>query len=588
MKRPVRQLMTIICLLLAGALLGAQAGAQEASRVRVYLRRLQVKDSLHITVQGSYMLEGGSMAFQDGTDMVIALREDQLVLHVGGASIALGASCTLLRCQSETPGALLLQGESGLYEGDLSLTIADGVIRPVLSIDVEDYLLGVVPFEMGDSFPLEALKAQAVAARTYALRKCGSEGDYDVEDTTNDQAYRGRTAYSPLSEQAVRETEGLCGVYKGRLAQCFYSASNGGQTELGEHVWPTSEPDAYGYMDMRDDPYDLENDASVVKRYTIDKKPGEKGVGTALHASLAQALAPQLEAAGVQPRADCIRIDEVLALEAITPKFDGESRLMTELRFTLRLSAREAIALEAPTASPAAAAAEASTPSPDAPTPTSAPTAAPVYTDYRALESEFTVTLPIFTTAEQAMGLSINISRNELITVCDIGSSFMVESRRYGHCVGMSQRGAQQMAGEHAKTYQEILAFYYPGMELVTASAQSQPLPTIDAELMATPAPTPSPTPRPTLMPVAQESIGKGEYLAVVSNIDADSSLNLRQTPSLSAEVLRRLYRDQQLIVMDVSADGWAHVRTDVIEGYVRAEYLQAAEESADGAKQGK
>ena len=94
-----------------------------------------------------------------------------------------------------------------------------------------------------------------------------------MEDTTNDQAYRGRTTNSPLSEQAVKETEGLCGVYRGALAQCFYSASNGGQTELGQHVWPNSDSDAYGYMDMRDDPYDLENKNSVVKRYTLDKKP---------------------------------------------------------------------------------------------------------------------------------------------------------------------------------------------------------------------------------------------------------------------------------------------------------------------------
>ena len=581
MKRPIRQLFASICLLLTLLVLGTQAGAQESSRIRVYLKRLQVQDSLHITVQGTYMLEGGNIYFQDGAQVVVALRGNQLVLHTDGMAVALGEKATLLRCAGETPGALLLQGQSGLYEGDLSLSIADGAIRPILSIDLEDYLLGVVPYEMGDSFPLEALKAQAVAARTYALRKSGSDGDYDVEDTTNDQAYRGRSSSSPLSEQAVRETEGLCGVYKGRLAQCFYSASNGGQTELGQHVWPTSEPDAYGYMDMRDDPYDLENDASVVKRYTIDKKPGEHGVGTALHTALTEVLAPQLEPLGVQTRPDCIRIDEVSALEAISPKFEGDSRLMTELRFVLRLSAREAIALENPTASPAQIAA--ATPAPEgtpAPTPVPTPTAVPVYTDYASLEGEFTVTLPIFTTAEQAMGLSINISRNELVTVSDIGSSFMVESRRYGHGVGMSQRGAQQMAGKYGMTYQQILTFYYPGMELLTVSAQRSALPTADVQLITTPAPTPSPTPRPTLMPVAQDSLREGEYLAVVSNIDADSSLNLRQTPSLSAEVLRRLYKDQQLIVMEVSADGWAHVRTDVIEGYVRDEYLQTASDA--------
>ena len=67
--------------------------------------------------------------------------------------------------------------------------------------------------------------------------------------------------------------------------------------------------------------------------------------------------------------------------------------------------------------------------------------------------------------------------------------------------------------------------------------------------------------------------------MAVVSNISEDSSLNLRQSPSLSSDVLRRLYKDQKLIVLKAGKDGWAHVKTDVIEGYVRSEYLQAVQE---------
>lgn len=553
------------------------ASAQIQPTIRVYLRRLGVQDTLRMEVKGTYMLEDGSIYFADGAEMSIVLGEGQLVLHTGGAVIPLGPSAKLIRCAGETPGALLLQGEDGLYEGDLSLSISDGAIRPILSIDVEDYLLGVVPFEMGDSFPLEALKAQAIAARTYALRKSGSSGDYDVEDTTNDQAYRGRTAYSPLSEQAVRETAGLCGSYKGELAQCFYSASNGGQTELGQHVWPTSDPDAYGYMDMRDDPYDLENEASVVKRYTLDKKPGVDGVGPALHSALVLAMSEQLEALGCAAEEDLVRFDEITSLEAIAPKFEGDSRLMTQLRFGVRISVREALFRDAQgTASPASSGVQqAAQPTPS---PTPQPTATPVYSPFTALEQELIVTLPIFTAAEQAMGLSINISKNELVTVYDIGSSYMIESRRYGHGVGMSQRGAQQMAGKYGMSYEQILSFYYPSMDLVTYSAQRTPQPTADALLMATPAPTPSPTPKPTLMPVSTQNMEEGAYLAAVTNISEDSSLNLREAPSLSAEIKRRLYKDQQLIVLSVNQDGWAHVRTDVTDGYVRAEYLQTAE----------
>ena len=575
-KRPFVLLLILLSLLFAVSL---PASADIQSNIRVYLRRLQVEDTLRITVNGQYATQDGRLSFSDGAKLTVVLRGDQLVLHTGQAAIVMGSSMKLVRCENEKPSYLLLNDNTGMYEGDLSLDIVENAIRPILTINVEDYLLGVVPFEMGDSFPLEALKAQAVTARTYALRKSGSSGAYNVEDTTNDQAYRGRTTSSPLSEQAVKETAGLCGVYHGALAQCFYSASNGGQTELGQHVWPTSDPDAYGYMDMRDDPYDLENKNSVVKRYTINKKPDEKGIGTALHQALVEAMSEQLTALGIEAESELVRFDEIQSVEAVTPKYDGNSRLMTELRFTVKISTRSYTFRQSPSPELAATPASNSSETP-APTQTPSPTATPSFSPYQKVKESLTVTLPIFTEAERAMGLSINVSQNELVTVSDIGSAFMIESRRFGHGVGMSQRGAEQMAKQYGMTYEQILAFYYPGMGLVSYDTGSAPLPTLDSELMATPAPTPSPTPRPTLMPVSADSLPEGAYLAVVSNIDDDSTLNLREQPNTSADVIRRLYKNQPLIVLSVSKDGWAHVKTDVMEGYVRSEYLQAEEDS--------
>ena len=451
-KRPFVLLLILLSLLFAVSL---PASADIQSNIRVYLRRLQVEDTLRITVNGQYATQDGRLSFSDGAKLTVVLRGDQLVLHTGQAAIVMGSSMKLVRCENEKPSYLLLNDNTGMYEGDLSLDIVENAIRPILTINVEDYLLGVVPFEMGDSFPLEALKAQAVTARTYALRKSGSSGAYNVEDTTNDQAYRGRTTSSPLSEQAVKETAGLCGVYRGALAQCFYSASNGGQTELGQHVWPTSDPDAYGYMDMRDDPYDLENKNSVVKRYTINKKPGEKGIGTALHQALVEAMSEQLTALGIEAESELVRFDEIQSVEAVTPKYDGNSRLMTELRFTVKISTRSYTFRQSPSPELAATPASNSSETP-APTQTPSPTATPSFSPYQKVKESLTVTLPIFTEAERAMGLSINVSQNELVTVSDIGSAFMIESRRFGHGVGMSQRGAEQMAKQYGMTYEEI------------------------------------------------------------------------------------------------------------------------------------
>lgn len=575
-KRPFHTfVLTFLLISLLFTFSGIPNGAAQINpMIRVWLKRLQVSDTLRLDIQGTYMLEDESMVFADGAVVTVVLRGDQLVLHTDALAVRMGSEIVLKRCSSDQPAGLRLNDSDGLYEGDLHLSVDNDIIRPILHIFVEDYLLGVIPYEMGDSFPLEALKAQAIAARTYALKKSLSSQneDYDVEDTTNDQAYKGRSSNSPLSEQAVFETTGLCGTYKNELAWCYYSASNGGQTELGEHVWSTEDPDAYAYMDMRDDPYDYENDASTVKRYTLYKKPEKKGgVGEALHMALVDALKDPLFLQGYDDiDENLVRIDEILSVSAIKPRYAEPSRLMTELEIKLKISVREYTYKD--TSLPNQHIEQASFDG--EPTPTPNPTATPAYAPYKRIKDTFEVSLPIFTDAEQAMGLSINVKQNELVSVFDIGSAFMIESRRFGHGVGMSQRGAEQMAEKHGMRFEEILEFYYPGMDLAFCDFAREALPQVDMNIMATPAPTPSPTPRPTLMPVSKEKIPRGAYLAVVNTAE-DSSLNLREAPSLSAEIIRRLYSGQELIVISKHNDGWVKVKTDVIEGYVKQEFLQ-------------
>ena len=175
MKKQSFVLLILLMLILCFAIT-LPASADIQSDIRVYLRRLQVEDTLRITVHGQYVTEDGHLSFSDGANLTVVLRGDKLVLHTGQTAMVMGNSLKLVRCESTPSGYLLLNDNTGMYEGDLSLDISNNAIRPILNINVEDYLLGVVPFEMGDSFPLEALKAQAVTARTYVLRKSGSSG----------------------------------------------------------------------------------------------------------------------------------------------------------------------------------------------------------------------------------------------------------------------------------------------------------------------------------------------------------------------------------------------------------------------------
>lgn len=119
-------------------------------------------------------------------------------------------------------------------------------------IPLEEYLYGVVPAEVYESSHMGALKAQAVTARTFALRRALTGTVMD--DTTSFQAYRyDRIADSPRSKQAVKETTGQVLCYNGEIVDCFYSASNGGQTKRSGDVWSKH----YPYYVNKTDEWDI-------------------------------------------------------------------------------------------------------------------------------------------------------------------------------------------------------------------------------------------------------------------------------------------------------------------------------------------
>lgn len=125
-----------------------------------------------------------------------------------------------------------------------------GALTVVNVLGLEDYVKGVVPNELSaGGFPLiEAHKAQAIAARTYALRNRGqfmSEG-YDLLPTTRSQVYRGLVSENALSSRAVDETRGLVATYDGEPINALYTSTCGGRTEDAENIFPGALPYAMG------------------------------------------------------------------------------------------------------------------------------------------------------------------------------------------------------------------------------------------------------------------------------------------------------------------------------------------------------
>ncbi|WP_017850631.1 SpoIID/LytB domain-containing protein [Leptospira interrogans serovar Szwajizak] len=113
---------------------------------------------------------------------------------------------------------------------------------PALVINVlplEEYLLAVVPSEVPYSWPMEALKAQAICARTYAVREILNKKNalYDVEATTNSQVYGGIEKEHPFTTKAVQDTAGVMAVFEENPIQAFFHSNSGGKTETPENVW---------------------------------------------------------------------------------------------------------------------------------------------------------------------------------------------------------------------------------------------------------------------------------------------------------------------------------------------------------------
>jgi stage II sporulation protein D len=152
------------------------------------------------------------------------------------------------------PGPLTLVGR-GLYDGSLTFTAAGSAgVQTVETVGLEDYVRGVLAEEMPASWPMQALEAQAVAARTYAITTDVAGQDFDLYDDARSQVYGGVDAQTPATDAAVSATADQVVTYKGFPVVTYFSASSGGHTESIQDAWPGSAPEPW--LVGVTDPYD--------------------------------------------------------------------------------------------------------------------------------------------------------------------------------------------------------------------------------------------------------------------------------------------------------------------------------------------
>ncbi|RAI13403.1 MAG: hypothetical protein DK841_03890 [Candidatus Melainabacteria bacterium] len=164
---------------------------------------------------------------------VLVPYKNEIAVKSGGHFYSLGTAAIVLR--PDTNGYVSTKGK--WYHGKLMVKNVNGKLIVINDVDLENYLKGVVPSEMPASWEYEALKAQAIAARSFALANLGKQAKngYDLKDNTEDQAYGGASAETNKTNKAVDETHGLVLTYDMKIISAYYSASAGGMTSAS--VW---------------------------------------------------------------------------------------------------------------------------------------------------------------------------------------------------------------------------------------------------------------------------------------------------------------------------------------------------------------
>lgn len=342
----------------------------------------------------------------------------------------------------QTDKIILLSTQDGFftfnnktYRGYITLNNQDGKTRAVNYVKIRHYLYGVVPSEMPSSWSIEALKAQAVAARTFAKKEMVTniKKGFDVYDTTSSQVYKGFSGEKKESNRAVDETHGIYMKYDNTYINAVYHSNSGGYTESSENIWNYKVP----YLRGKKDDYSLNAPNSTwVYKVSYDQ------LNKILNANIpnlgdvtALAVVEKTENyRNVKIKVTGTKQEKILDREALR-KYLGYTNLKS-IWYDIDFGGGKMVVLD---------------------TTTNKTVSTATSTNY-GVDKDGNVS-PVVTPT--------NVMGKDGQEVLQGGNGEVVfTGHGYGHGVGMSQWGAKGMSDQGFR-YDEILKFYYEGITLV-------------------------------------------------------------------------------------------------------------------------
>lgn len=392
---------------------------EDMSYIRVLITTGSVS-SVSLKLYGAYYIEENMCPVVGSQSSPLELRitvaSGKIKLIAGDKTLYNGSSATLNRVNLNSSAGcaqLYTQGSSTTnerkYLGNFRFSVnSSGYVRMVNIVPTAHYLYGIVPYEMSDSWRIDALMAQAVAAKSYALGFSYAGSDYDITDSPNFQSYRGYKPDYPRSMQACVNVCGKALAYGSEILMTFYGATNGGETALPSHIFGGGELDC-AYSIRLDD---IDFDYAQSRRQTLEIVYGQAPDNSAF-ANLLKDKASLVQS-GVSS------VISVTNASVHTPKFQGCERNMANM--TVAMSVRL----------------------------------------NGGSSKSVTVTFPV--SELKAYGVFTKNYRSYWGEAT--GGGYNVYYVRHGHGIGLSQMGAQARALDGA-SYDEILGFYFDKMALV-------------------------------------------------------------------------------------------------------------------------
>ncbi len=534
MKRVLALLcsLTVLCAALLVGVPTAQAAVD--GTVRVWLKSMNeygTIQSVSITLDGSYSIP-------TAPEVSLSTRGTYYIENVDGTlmisgtgingQVPVGTKFTVKQHKNDdgSIGTISLYNNrygNRSYRGDMLFEIYNGSLRLINYVYIEDYLYGVLAGELSNTFPLETLKAQAIIARSYVYnRMLTNEPNYEIGDTSSDQVYKGYNSANTNIIRAVDETAGILLQYGSKYVNAYFGASNGGQVELPGNAWSSSSSE--GCYVMKDDPYDVRNPSSRSVTYTFTTDPDSLDTSfyVLIQDKVYQELGYYPNIAGIQDvwLSDPVETDE---------RSRGISRNYQTMNMTVTV--RESGWSSSDDSN--------------------------VYDPFAPSDSDSgsveTVDISIDLHNELKWILFSADSDLRLFSLEEDGNYYYLTLARYGHGVGMSQRGAQQMANE-GHDYEDIIYFYFNDVSL----------PKIDfvrEELT-------------TNVPISDSPIATATVTASSLTVRADASTSASKLGSLSRGTVVNVYAE---------LDGWLCIVYNGSIGYISTDYVTLSDYSESG-----